>query len=122
MSEYHRCVILNDLQRELSKPSVVACSISYNYAMNTMVCWKVFYKQRWLGSIYKARSGCYISVDRVIMVSESTHVNFMEALAAFVDTAELYQNLEMKDPLKPVEMKPEPKKTGIIKTIKGWFK
>lgn len=72
-NNYERCVILNDLQRQL---------IHYKSKRNMRNCWDVWYKGKYFGTIKKIENS-YVSFYEYDTDLTLT-TNFMESLASYV--------------------------------------
>ena len=113
-SNYEKCVILNDLQRQLEYYEVW----KDKYIMRV---WDVWYDGHYLGSIHNMNHSHKIySVHSGACTASEICGNFMEALAFFVEYLVEYIELEESNVslVEPIEEKPE---ETIFKSIVNFF-
>lgn len=109
-NNYHKCVVLNDLQRQLV----------YTMKQDDQNChmWCVWHKGNYLGCIYRFNHSLSIYTSESANDVSRIHDSFMEALAVFIDDALIAEENNDVTIIEPVTEKPE---TTIWKTLKGLF-
>lgn len=113
-SNYDKCVILNDLQRQLEYYEVEDRFL--------MRVWDVWYNRHYLGSIHNINHSGVYTVHGGADFESDMASNFMEALAIFVEY--LVEYFEFDDGeevtlIEPIEEKPEVTIVNFLKNLVG---
>lgn len=116
-SNYEKCVIINDLQRQLHH-----YDSEYKTATKTgkLKVWEVWYNRNYLGSIHKLDRSDVYTMHVGACGESDVAFNFMEALAFYVEYLVDYIELEEEvvELLPPPEESPE---ATILKALKKIF-